>query len=47
MPAVKEKMAAAGLQMSPEIGDEFQRSATREFNQWQAIVKAEGLVVEE
>ena len=47
MPSVKEKMAAAGLQMSPQFGDEFQRSATTEFNQWQAIVKAEGLVVEE
>jgi tripartite-type tricarboxylate transporter receptor subunit TctC len=47
MPSVKEKMAAAGLQMSPEFGDDFQRSATKEFNQWQAIVKAEGLVVEE
>jgi tripartite-type tricarboxylate transporter receptor subunit TctC len=47
MPSVKEKMAAAGLQMSVEFGDDFQRSATVEFNQWQAIVKAEGLVVEE
>ena len=46
-PAVREKMAAAGLQMSAQYGDEFERAATAEYNQWQALVKAEGLVIEE
>jgi len=46
-PAVRDKLAASGLQMSVQYGDEFVRSATAEFNQWKAIVKAEGLTVEE
>ena len=45
--SVKEKMAAAGLQMAPEFGDDFVRSAMNDFNQWQAIAKAEGLVINE
>jgi tripartite-type tricarboxylate transporter receptor subunit TctC len=47
LPAVKEKMAAVGLQMSPQFGDEFARASTAEFNQWAAIGKAEGLKIEE
>jgi tripartite-type tricarboxylate transporter receptor subunit TctC len=47
MPAVKEKMAAAGLQMALQVGDEFERASIAEFKQWQAIGKAENLVVEE
>ena len=47
MPIVRDKMAAAGLQMSTEVGDEFERSATNEYNQWRAIVKGEGLSVDD
>ena len=47
MPAVKEKLAAQGLQMALLVGDDFARSATGEFNQWQAIGKAEGLMLDE
>jgi tripartite-type tricarboxylate transporter receptor subunit TctC len=47
MAAVREKMAAAGLQMSVQFGEEFERASTAEFLQWQALVKAEGIVVEE
>lgn len=47
LPGVKEKLAAAGLQMAPLFGDDFARSATSEFTQWQALGKAEGLIIEE
>jgi tripartite-type tricarboxylate transporter receptor subunit TctC len=46
-PAVRDKMAAAGLQMAAQYGEEFEKSANDEFNQWQAIVNAEHIVVEE
>jgi len=46
-PSVKEKLAASGLQMSVQYGDDFSRAATAEFNQWRTIVKSEGIVVEE
>ncbi len=47
IPAVKEKLAAQGLQMALLVGDDFSRSATGEYNQWQAIGKAEGLMLDE
>jgi len=47
MPDVREKMAAAGLQMAPSYGEDFQRSATAEYNLWQGIVKAEGIQVDD
>jgi tripartite-type tricarboxylate transporter receptor subunit TctC len=46
-PAVRNKMAAAGLQMAAQYGEEFEKSANDEFNQWKAIVNAEQIVVEE
>ena len=47
MPSVKERMAAAGLQMAPLFGEEFERAATGEYVLWQGIVKAEGITVDE
>ena len=46
LPVVKEKLAAAGLQMSLLFGDDFARSATGEFSQWQALGKAEGIILD-
>ena len=46
-PAVRDKMAAAGLQMAAQYGEEFEKSASDEFNQWKTIVSAEHIVVEE
>jgi tripartite-type tricarboxylate transporter receptor subunit TctC len=46
-PAVRDKMAAAGLQMAAQYGEEFEKAANDEFNQWKAIVSAERIVVEE
>ena len=40
-------MAAAGLQMAAQFGADFERSATAEYVQWQEIVKAEGLVIDQ
>jgi tripartite-type tricarboxylate transporter receptor subunit TctC len=46
-PAVRDKMAAAGLQMAAQYGEDFEKSANDEFNQWKTIVSAEHIVVEE
>ena len=46
-PAVREKMAQAGLQMVTLVGDEFVKSAGAEFAQWQALGKAENLQIDE
>lgn len=45
--AVRDKMAQAGLQMSLEIGDEFEKSSAAEFATWQALGKAENLQIDE
>jgi tripartite-type tricarboxylate transporter receptor subunit TctC len=46
-PAVRDKLAAAGLQMAPQLGEDFERACVNEFRQWEALVKAEGLVVQD
>ena len=38
---------AAGLQMAAQYGEEFEKSASDEFNQWKTIVSAERIIVEE
>jgi len=47
MPAVRDKMAQAGLQMRTEIGADFEKSAAAEYAQWQALGKAENLQLDE
>jgi len=44
---VRDKLAAAGLQMAPQFGEDFERACVNEFRQWEALVKAEGLVVQD
>jgi tripartite-type tricarboxylate transporter receptor subunit TctC len=46
-PAVRDKMAQAGLQMVTQIGDDFVKSAGVEYAQWQALGKAENLQIDE
>jgi tripartite-type tricarboxylate transporter receptor subunit TctC len=46
-PAVRDKMAQAGLEMNTLIGDDFVKSAATEYAQWQALGKAENLQIDE
>ena len=43
---VRDKLAAAGLQLTPLTGDAFERSVVEELNQWKSIIAAEGIVDE-
>jgi tripartite-type tricarboxylate transporter receptor subunit TctC len=47
MPAVRDKLAAAGLQMSPQLGSAFRNACVNEFQQWKALAKSENLVVQD
>jgi tripartite-type tricarboxylate transporter receptor subunit TctC len=43
---VRDKLAAAGLQLTLLTGDAFERSVVDELNQWKSIIAAEGIVDE-
>lgn len=47
LPALRDKMAQAGLQMSMQVGEEFARSAATEYATWQALGKSENLQIDE
>ncbi len=46
-PEVRDKLAAAGLQLTPLMGDAFEKAVVDEYNQWKSIIAAEGIVAEE
>ncbi|MCC6467434.1 MAG: tripartite tricarboxylate transporter substrate binding protein [Alphaproteobacteria bacterium] len=45
-PELKEKLEKAGLQMSPMMGDAFEKSAVSELKEWKDIGKAENITLE-
>ena len=44
--AVVEKLAAAGLQLTPVMGAAFEKAVVDEIAQWKSIIAAEGIVDE-
>jgi tripartite-type tricarboxylate transporter receptor subunit TctC len=46
-PEVRDKLAAAGLQLTPLTGDAFEKSVVDEYNQWKSIIAAEGIVADD
>jgi len=43
---VREKLAAAGLELTPLMGDAFEKSVVDEITLWKSIIAAEGIVDE-
>ena len=46
-PEVRDKLAAAGLQLTPVMGANFEKAVVDEMAQWKAIIAAEGIVAED
>ncbi|HTQ01028.1 MAG TPA: tripartite tricarboxylate transporter substrate binding protein [Casimicrobiaceae bacterium] len=46
-PEVKEKLAAAGLELTPVMGDAFEKAVVDEIAQWRSIIQSEGIVAED
>jgi len=46
-PEVRDKLAAAGLQLTPVTGAAFEKAVVDELAQWKAIITAEGIVADD
>lgn len=46
-PEVRDKLAAAGLELTPVMGANFEKSVVDEIAQWKSIIAAEGIVAED
>jgi tripartite-type tricarboxylate transporter receptor subunit TctC len=46
-PDVRDKLAAAGLQLTPVMGASFEKAVVDEIAQWKSIIAAEGIVAED
>ena len=44
---VRDKLAASGLQLTPLLGDAFEKSVVDELSQWKSIISAEGIVADD
>src|SRR5262245_25281534 len=43
---VRDKLAAAGLQLTPVVGSTFEKAVVDEMTQWKSIIAAEGIVAD-
>ena len=46
-PEVRDKLAAAGLQLTPVMGGAFEKAVVDELAQWKSIINAEGIVADD
>jgi tripartite-type tricarboxylate transporter receptor subunit TctC len=46
-PDVRDKLAAAGLELTPVMGAAFEKAVVDEIAQWKSIIAAEGIVADD